>query len=107
MEKSPSVYVRITSEQLSKMHQALIIIEGRVQGVAYRYSAQKRAQQLAVCGYAKNLPDGSVEILAQGEKENLDQFIEWCREGPPVANVDRVEVVWQEPGEKFSAFETL
>lgn len=89
------------------MHQALIVIKGYVQGVAYRYSAQKRAQQLAIFGYAKNLPSGDVEILAQGEKEKLDQFIEWCREGPPVANVDRVEVIWQKPGEKFSEFKTL
>jgi len=88
------------------MHQALIVVKGRVQGVAFRYSAQKKAQQLAISGYAKNLPNGDVEILAQGEKTNINQFIEWCKEGPPVANVDRVEIAWQNIEQKFSDFDT-
>ncbi|GJL77039.1 MAG: hypothetical protein NPINA01_00280 [Nitrospinaceae bacterium] len=64
-----------------------IVVRGRVQGVWYRGSAQARASELNLTGWARNCPDGTVEIHAEGGREQLDQFIEWCRNGPPAAEV--------------------
>ena len=67
-----------------------INISGKVQGVAFRYSAQHIANSLGINGYAKNLPDSSVEIIAQGEHEPLNLFIKWCHQGPSRARVDGI-----------------
>ncbi len=67
-------------------------IFGRVQGVFYRAEAQEKAQELGLKGWVKNLPDGSVEALAQGPEDSLREFIEWCKKGPAQANVTNIEV---------------
>jgi len=67
-----------------------IAVYGRVQGVAFRAATQRSAMRLRVAGWTRNLPDGSVEILAQGPPLAVDQLIAWCRLGPPGARVDRV-----------------
>lgn len=67
-----------------------IAVHGRVQGVAFRAATQRTAMRLRVAGWARNLPDGSVEILAQGSPLAIDQLIAWCQQGPPAARVDRV-----------------
>jgi acylphosphatase len=87
------------------MPQALLCITGRVQGVFYRDNAQEKAQALGLTGYIKNMPDNSVEALVQGEKEKIQAFAEWCKEGPSSAKVDQVEISWQEPQETFTNFE--
>jgi acylphosphatase len=63
---------------------------GRVQGVFFRASARTRALQLGIAGYAKNLVDGSVEVVASGSQEALDELDGWLHHGPPAARVDRV-----------------
>ena len=68
-----------------------IVVRGRVQGVWYRGSAQARASELKLTGWARNCPDGTVEIHAEGEQENLAQFIEWCKQGPPAAEVSDLD----------------
>lgn len=65
-------------------------ITGHVQGVWYRKTAVAQALALGLKGYAKNLPDGSVHIEAEGSQEALDVFISWCRNGPPLARVTQV-----------------
>lgn len=67
-------------------------IYGRVQGVFFRYSAKIKAEELGIKGLARNEPDGSVCIEAEGKDEDLEKFIEWCRNGPNMARVDKVEV---------------
>ncbi|HEX9445657.1 MAG TPA: acylphosphatase, partial [Candidatus Binatia bacterium] len=57
-------------------------IEGRVQGVFFRASAEAEANRLGVKGWVRNRPEGSVELVAEGERENLDDLIAWCRRGP-------------------------
>jgi len=89
------------------MKQVLLTIHGQVQGVAYRYNSQKEALKLGLKGYAKNLSNGSVEILAQGEEKRLNEFIEWCKQGPSLAYVKTVEISWEVPNEYFSDFETF
>jgi acylphosphatase len=67
-------------------------VSGRVQGVFYRASACQRAVALGVTGYARNLPDGRVEVLACGEAAAVDALCAWLREGPPAASVTQVLV---------------
>ncbi len=67
------------------------LVSGRVQGVFYRASAQKQAQALGLCGYARNLPDGRVEVLARGAVTEIESLERWLRKGPPLARVDALE----------------
>ena len=67
-------------------------VRGKVQGVWYRGKCMDRARELGVAGWARNLPDGRVEVVAEGEMEAVDQLVEWCRHGPPLARVLQVEV---------------
>ncbi len=67
-----------------------LAVYGRVQGVAFRAATQRTAIRLGVAGWTRNRPDGSVEILAQGPALAIEQLIDWCRQGPPAARVDRV-----------------
>lgn len=68
-----------------------IKIYGKVQGIFYRATAKEEADKLEITGFAKNLPDGSVYIEAEGEKNNLDKFVKWCNIGPLMAKVEKVE----------------
>jgi len=67
-------------------------VSGRVQGVYFRGSAQARARQLGITGYARNLADGRVEVLACGDSSQVMAFVEWLRVGPAAARVTTVEV---------------
>lgn len=67
-------------------------IYGRVQGVFYRQSTRQKAQELGLSGWVRNLPDGAVEAQAFGDQEVVNEFVDWCRIGPPHANVEKVEV---------------
>lgn len=67
-------------------------ISGRVQGVFFRVSTQRKAVKLGVSGYAKNLPDGRVEVLAFGDHEPMEALIEWLHRGPPGARVEKLEI---------------
>jgi acylphosphatase len=73
---------------------AQIRVEGRVQGVFYRQSTVEMAQELGLCGWVRNLPDGSVEALFEGERSRIEQAVAWCRQGPPRAKVREVTVLW-------------
>jgi acylphosphatase len=75
-----------------------------VQGVFYRGSAQLRARELGITGYARNLADGRVEILACGESSQVDTFIDWLWIGPAAASVTGVQIAEHEPAARPSAF---
>ena len=79
-------------------------VSGRVQGVFYRGSAQRRAHELGISGYAYNLADGRVEVLVCGESSQVDTFIAWLWSGPAAASVTGVETAEHEPAERPSAF---
>jgi acylphosphatase len=83
-----------------------IKVFGRVQGVFFRDRTNKKAKELNLTGWVENEPDGSVKIIAEGEKENLEKLIEWTRKGPLLARVDKVEVKWEEGKGEFEKFET-
>jgi len=73
-----------------------LTIKGRVQGVFYRAFVKDRADSLGLKGWVRNLPDGNVEAVAEGEEKDLKVLIEECRVGPPLARVESVDVV-EEP----------
>jgi acylphosphatase len=68
-----------------------------VQGVGFRAAARRRGEELALDGYARNLPDGRVEIRAEGAAERIEAFLSWCGEGPPTASVTSVAVNDESP----------
>ena len=72
------------------MPTARFIVSGKVQGVFYRASTREQALRLGLTGYARNRPDGSVEVVASGEAEALDALERWLQQGPPAAKVDGV-----------------
>jgi acylphosphatase len=69
-----------------------LVIKGKVQGVFFRASTKDKAKELGIKGWVKNMPDGNVEVLAAGNKDQLENFIEWCRRGPTQAIVSDVVV---------------
>ena len=80
-----------------------ITVTGRVQGVGFRYFVMKNATALGITGFVKNMPDGSVYIEAEGEKDKLDILLGQCRRGPSWARVDNVN--WHEaPPAGFNSF---
>lgn len=71
---------------------AKLKIHGRVQGVFYRQSTREKARELGLSGWVKNMPDGTVEALAAGPENVIDELIAWCRQGPAYARVEKVDV---------------
>ncbi len=80
------------------------IISGRVQMVMYRDFAQRKASSLGVVGWVRNLPDGTVEVIAQGTPDSLKLYIEYLHEGSILARVDAVGVEWRPPSGEFDDF---
>lgn len=76
-----------------------------MQGVFYRSTAKRVAESLSLTGWVKNLRDGRVEIIAEGEEENLLKFIEWCKRGPVGAEVESVDVRREDYKGEFRGFE--
>jgi acylphosphatase len=69
-----------------------VIIHGRVQGVAFRHYTCQRALELGVTGWVRNLPDGAVEGLFEGDDSAVADLVKWCRSGPPAARVERLDI---------------
>jgi len=90
-------------EQALKVR-AHVVVSGRVQGVFFRSETQDEAHRQNVTGWVRNLPDGRVEAVLEGEKDRVDSLIEFCRRGPPGARVTRLEVVWQDYTGEFLDF---
>ena len=88
------------------MAAARFFVEGVVQGVFFRASARREALQLGLRGYARNLADGRVEVLAVGDVQALERMAEWLKDGPPHARVDRLERIEADEGEAGPDFDT-
>jgi tRNA U55 pseudouridine synthase TruB len=78
---------------------------GKVQGVGYRYFIKDKARNLDILGYVKNLPDGTVEVLAQGKEANLQKLIHELKKGPFLAKVEKLSVIFQKPLDIYKQFE--
>ena len=83
---------------------AHVFISGKVQGVFFRAHTRDEALKRDLKGWVRNLPDGRVEAVFEGEEENVKSMIEWCRQGPPLARVKNVEVKWEEYRGEFDTF---
>jgi acylphosphatase len=80
-----------------------VVVHGHVQGVFFRETARRRAQSAGVAGWIANWPDGTVQAVFEGESEAVERLVDYCRAGPRGAQVDRVDVVDEEP-EGLSGF---
>lgn len=83
---------------------AHILVSGRVQGVFFRSETRDEAVKKNVSGWVKNMPDGRVEAVFEGEKENVEKMIEFCKMGPPGARVTKVDVHWENFTGEFKNF---
>ena len=74
------------------MKRVKVKIFGKVQGVFFRYNTKKMAEMLGVKGWVRNCEDGSVEAVFEGEDEKVDELVRWCRKGPSLARIEKIEV---------------
>jgi acylphosphatase len=76
---------------------AHVVVTGRVQGVFFRAEARDRATSLGLGGWVRNNRDGSVEAVFEGDEERIESIVDWCRRGPAHADVENVQVAWEDP----------
>ena len=81
-----------------------VLISGRVQGVWFRASTKQKAEQLSLTGWVRNTSGGNVEAVFEGDENLIQEMLEWCHHGPPLANVENVEIKNQEPTKGFDDF---
>jgi acylphosphatase len=74
-----------------------VVVHGSVQGVFFRAEARDRARSLGLGGWVMNRRDGAVEAVFEGDRERVESMVEWCRRGPSLAQVEDVDVAWEEP----------
>ena len=86
---------------------AHVYVNGRVQGVFFRAETANLAHRLGLAGWVRNMPDGRVEALFEGEKENVEKAVEFCRRGPPGAHVGNLDVEWEEWRGEFRGFQVI
>ncbi|NHJ31622.1 MAG: acylphosphatase [Asgard group archaeon] len=84
---------------------ASFLIKGQVQGVFFRVNAKEMASSLSITGWIKNNPDGSVSGVAEGPKDLVSKFLDWCKRGPSQAEVSALDFNWEEYKGEFSHFE--
>lgn len=84
-----------------KTIRAHVVISGRVQGVFFREKTRQEALELGLAGWVRNNPDGTVEAVFEGPENRVREILLWCREGPPLARVENLEIRYEDPqGEK-------
>jgi acylphosphatase len=81
------------------------VVHGRVQGVSFRYYTQRRAQELGLAGFVRNLWDRTVEVVAEGPRPVLEELLSFLKVGPRAAIVSHVDVQWLVPTNEFDRFE--
>jgi len=81
-----------------------LVISGDVQGVFFRHHTNKEANKLGLTGFVRNLPNGNVEVIAEGKEQNLKELIKFCKKGSEGANVDKVQIEYQEAKNEFNTF---
>lgn len=87
------------------MIRANVLVTGRVQGVSFRYYTLRKAESLGLTGWVKNLPNGSVQVLIEGNKAEVEQMIEWLRTGPSLANVKEIDYHFSEYTGEYDRFD--
>ncbi|HLB58994.1 MAG TPA: acylphosphatase [Bdellovibrionota bacterium] len=82
-----------------------LIIRGQVQGVYFRAHTQETAASLGLTGWVRNCPDGTVEVVAEGEERELNKLLEWSYIGPPRAKVTKIDSRWETATGEFREFD--
>lgn len=98
----PEIKIAMVDSSVARLH---AIVTGIVQGVNFRWFTQRRAADLGLVGYVRNRPDGSVEFVAEGRRDALEQLLDVVRVGPASAVVENVEVQWGTPTGEYHRFE--
>lgn len=93
------------SQAKSNIKRAHLFVEGKVQGVGFRYFTQTNARDMDINGWVKNLPDSRVEAVFEGPEVKVESMIERCKEGPRAARVDSLDWEWVESTEPLNTFE--
>jgi len=96
----------VTTQNKSGRARLHLIVDGRVQGVGFRFSAYDKAKEFALAGWVRNLSSGEVEIVAEGKQENLQMLAVWAHQGPPSAHVTQVREDWLDFTGEFTDFRT-
>ena len=81
-----------------------MLIKGRVQGVGFRVNTRRQARKLGLTGWVRNLANGDVKVVAEGEQSDLKQLVSWAQTGPSMAHVNDVKENWKESNDEFSTF---
>jgi acylphosphatase len=92
-------------EQALAQHRLEALVHGRVQGVSFRFYTQRRAAQLGLTGYVRNRWDGTVQVVAEGPRAELENLLAFLRVGPQSALVTEVNTRWPDPTNEFARFE--
>lgn len=90
-----------------KWRRVRVIISGRVQGVYFRHFTKVKASELGVRGWVKNLDDGRVEAVFEGDPGSVRAMVDWCHHGPPTARVDSVEITFEDYRGDFTGFRVI
>ena len=87
------------------MHtRAHVLVKGRVQGVFFRASMQREARKRQVVGWVRNRSDGCVEAVIEGERERVEEVVDYCRKGPSLAEVTEVKVTWEDASGRYKIY---
>jgi acylphosphatase len=92
---------------MARYVRAHVFISGRVQGVFFRANARREALRLGVKGWIRNLYDGRVEAVIEGEEDKVKMMVEWCKRGPPGAIVSKVEIFWEPYKGEYKSFDII
>jgi acylphosphatase len=84
-----------------------LIVRGRVQDVFFRASTQREARRLGLTGWVRNRPDGAVELVAEGEEDQVKDLLAWAQHGPSTARVDKVDTRWRSYTGEFADFRIM
>ena len=92
------------SQKIETKTRAHVFVSGRVQGVSFRWQTQRKAQDLELTGWVRNLWDGRVEAIFEGDKDTVQQAVYWCYRGDPPASVEDVDISYEAPTGEFRGF---
>jgi acylphosphatase len=92
---------------MARYVRAHVFVSGRVQGVFFRANARREALRLGVKGWVRNLHDGRVEAVIEGEEDKVKMMVEWCKRGPPGAIVSKVEIFWEPYKGEYKSFDVI
>jgi acylphosphatase len=104
LAKTLDFYALFTAKAKDMKIRVHVLVSGRVQGVFFRSETKHKADSHSVKGWVRNLPDGRVEAVFEGEEEAVKTLIEFCKHGPAGARVTKVDLAWEEPAGTLESF---